>query len=196
MSAATMIACACDEVIMGKHSAIGPIDPQVTLPSAQGQFTAAAQAILDEFEQAKKEIAEGQPSIPLWVEKIKSYPPGLLKTCQNTIEMSKEKVKEWLATFMLRDEPEKDKKASEIANWLADTNEHKTHGRPITYKLAQEKGLIVKLLEDDQEFQEKVLSVFHAMSVTFEVTNCMKFVENHNGKGSFLSAKIRPIQKQ
>ena len=26
MSAATMIACACDEIVMGKHSAIGPID--------------------------------------------------------------------------------------------------------------------------------------------------------------------------
>lgn len=29
MSAATMIACACDEIIMGKQSAIGPIDPQM-----------------------------------------------------------------------------------------------------------------------------------------------------------------------
>ena len=27
MSAATMIACACDEIVMGKQSAIGPIDP-------------------------------------------------------------------------------------------------------------------------------------------------------------------------
>jgi ClpP class serine protease len=29
MSAATMIACACDEIVLGKHSAIGPIDPQM-----------------------------------------------------------------------------------------------------------------------------------------------------------------------
>jgi len=27
MSAATMLACAADEIIMGKHSFIGPIDP-------------------------------------------------------------------------------------------------------------------------------------------------------------------------
>jgi len=33
MSAATMIACACDSIIMGKHSAIGPIDPQITFHS-------------------------------------------------------------------------------------------------------------------------------------------------------------------
>ena len=28
MSAGTMIACACKEVVMGKHSSLGPIDPQ------------------------------------------------------------------------------------------------------------------------------------------------------------------------
>jgi ClpP class serine protease len=54
MSAATMISYACDEIVMGKHSAIGPIDPQITFPTANGHFTAPAQSILDEFEEAKK----------------------------------------------------------------------------------------------------------------------------------------------
>jgi len=49
MSAATMMACACDRIIMGKHSAIGPIDPQVTFPTERGHFTAPAHAILKEF---------------------------------------------------------------------------------------------------------------------------------------------------
>ncbi len=40
MSAATMIACACDEIVMGKHSALGPIDPQITVPTQAGPFTA------------------------------------------------------------------------------------------------------------------------------------------------------------
>ena len=38
MSAATMIACACDEIMMGKHSALGPIDPQITVPTQVGPF--------------------------------------------------------------------------------------------------------------------------------------------------------------
>ena len=29
MSAATMLACACDQIVMGKQSALGPIDPQL-----------------------------------------------------------------------------------------------------------------------------------------------------------------------
>src|SRR5690606_3683380 len=31
MSAATMLAMAADEIVMGKHSQLGPIDPQITL---------------------------------------------------------------------------------------------------------------------------------------------------------------------
>jgi ClpP class serine protease len=38
MSAATMWALACDEIVMGKHSQLGPIDPQ--LVTSAGQFPA------------------------------------------------------------------------------------------------------------------------------------------------------------
>jgi ClpP class serine protease len=36
MSAATMIACAADEIVMGRHSFIGPVDPQLSLQTALG----------------------------------------------------------------------------------------------------------------------------------------------------------------
>ena len=47
MSAATMIACAADAIILGKHSFLGPIDPQVTVSTKLGQRMIPAQAILD-----------------------------------------------------------------------------------------------------------------------------------------------------
>jgi len=53
MSAATMWALACDEIYMGKHSQLGPIDPQIITQG--GQF--AAGAVLEQFERAKKECA-------------------------------------------------------------------------------------------------------------------------------------------
>jgi hypothetical protein len=194
MSAATMLACACDEIIMGKHSAIGPIDPQITFPTPSGHFTAPAQSILDDFEKAKIEVAKDPRTAPLWLTKVNSYPPGFLKMCSNTIELSKEKVAEWLQKYMLRKDPAAKTKAESIAAWLGDANHHKTHGRPINIELAQEKGLIVRPLEENQDFQEKVLSVFHATVATFEFSDCIKFVENHTGKGSFLQVKIE-LQK-
>jgi hypothetical protein len=48
MSAATMWALACDEVVMGKHSQLGPIDPQLVTP----QGSIPARAILDQFGQS------------------------------------------------------------------------------------------------------------------------------------------------
>ncbi len=190
MSAATMIACACDSIIMGKHSAIGPIDPQITFPTQTGSFTAPAQAILDDFEKAKEEIARDPKTAPLWVSKIQTYPHGFLTICSNTIDLAKDKVAEWLDTYMFENIPQEEKKGREIANWLGTNSNHKTHGRPIGMSIARDIGLDVIPLEDDQELQEKVLSVFHALTVTFEVTDCMKFIENHNGKGTFLNVKV------
>ena len=44
-------------------------------------------------------------------------------------------------------------------------------------------------IPDDQEFQERVLSLFHATTVTFDATNCMKLIENHLGKGSYVMGR-------
>ena len=108
MSAATMIACACDEIIMGKHSALGPIDPQITVPTTAGHFTAPAQAILDEFERAKQEVVEDPRTAPLWVTRIQAYPQGVLAMCQEAIELSKERVEEWLNEYMFRNQEKRE----------------------------------------------------------------------------------------
>jgi len=196
MLAATMIACAADEIIMGKHSAIGPIDPQITFPTQAGHFTSPAQSILDEFELAKKEIKSDPETAPIWVRRLDKYPIGFLKICENTIELSKEIVMRWLENWMFKNDPKKKEKAEQIAKWLSDTNLHKTHSRPIDIKLARNQGLIINALEDDDKLQEKVLSVFHAAMVTHLVSNCVKFIENQNGKGVFLNVEIQMAQKK
>ena len=48
MSAGTMIACSAKEIIMGKESSLGPIDPQYRNVPAEG--------VIDEFNRAVKEI--------------------------------------------------------------------------------------------------------------------------------------------
>ena len=35
MSGGTMIACSCKEILMGKHSSLGPVDPQIFNYSAK-----------------------------------------------------------------------------------------------------------------------------------------------------------------
>ena len=190
MSAATMLACACDEIIMGKHSAIGPIDPQITFPMQNGQlFTAPAHSILSEFEKAKREILANPGFAPLWIPKVSSWPPAILDICEQTIELAKTKVENWLESYMFVGQADAHAKARNIADWLGTYSNHLTHGRPIPIAVAQDKGLIVTALEDDQNLQEKVLSVFHAAVVTFEVTNCVKIIENQHGVGTYITVK-------
>jgi hypothetical protein len=46
MSAATMMACAADKIVMGKHSYLGPIDPQLRLQTPLGVQQIPAHTIL------------------------------------------------------------------------------------------------------------------------------------------------------
>lgn len=180
MSAATMLACACDEIVMGKHSAIGPIDPQMIIPP----YVLPAHSILAEFKQAKEEILKDANTAKVWIPKLLKIPQGYLDLCQKTIDNSKLKVAEWLDKYMFKNE--KNKKGKEIAEWLGNFELHNTHGRPINYELANEHGLKISLLEDSQMLQDKVLSVFHAAAITFQVSSCVKLIENHLGNGSYV----------
>lgn len=186
MSAATMIACAADEIVMGKQSAIGPIDPQITFPTQHGPFTAPAQALLDDFEKAKAEVTANPQVASLWVSKMKDYPPGIFNICEDTINLAKEKVRSWLSQYMFNNSVDAQQKSDAISSWLGDAHFHKTHGHPINFDEAHARGLNVERLENSQDLQEKVLSIFHATTVTFRMTGCIKMVENHKGKGWYM----------
>lgn len=186
MSAACMWACACDEIIMGKHSAIGPIDPQITFPTQNGSpFTAPAHSLISEFNQAKGEIMSNPASAPLWIPRLTSWPPGLLDICDKHIKLAKQKVSTWLEQYMFNGEADAHQVATDIAEWLGNDANHLTHGHPVAYAEAKSHKLKVSLLEDDQDLQEKVLSVYHASIVTIETTNCVKIIENQNGVGVY-----------
>ena len=87
--------------------------------------------------------------------------------------------------------PDGKKRADRIAKWLGTATNHKTHGRPIPCNVAKSQGLNVIELEPDPELQEKALSVFHSSIVTIEITNCIKIIENQNGKGTYIQVNIK-----
>lgn len=183
MSAATMLACACDEIVMAKHSAIGPIDPQMGVAGNNGWYFIPAQSILDEFEQAKSEVINNPELATLWVNRINQYPHGFFRKCQELIELSESMVGDWLHKYMFASA--KNNKSKKIAEWLAKAGIHKSHGRPLGFDLVKSKGLKVIRLEDDQDLQELVLSIFHSTMITFDTTHCVKLIENQNGAGWF-----------
>jgi Serine dehydrogenase proteinase len=181
MSAATMVACAADQIVMGNHSFIGPIDPQLQLQTAFGARIVAAQAIIQQFEMAKAESAD-PVKMRAWLPMLSQYGPDLLATCINASELSKTLVRDWLTKFMFKSDPDGAQKARDIAAWLGSHDVFKTHGRPLSRTVAQQHQLNIVELESSQALQDAVLSIYHAVAHTLAGTGAVKVIENHLGK--------------
>lgn len=173
MSAGTMISLACKEVVMGKHSSLGPIDPQIMGMAAHG--------ILEEFNQAKTDVQANPHLIPLWQVIIAKYSPTLVGEAQKSMDWAQQMVKAWLKTGMFAGEADAQAKADAIVAELADHALTKSHARHITAAKARELGIKVTMLEDNQDLQEKVLSSHHACIHTLAETAAIKLIENHLG---------------
>ena len=179
MSAATMIACAADEIVLGKHSFLGPTDPQIVISTPYGSRLAPAQAILDQFDKARRDSAD-PAKFAVWVPMLNQYAPDLLVRCETALELSKDLVREWLRKYMLSGVSAT--KAESISTWLSSHNHFKSHARHIPRDELAAQGLNIRPLEADQTLQDLALSVFHATILAFTRTNTVKIVESHTGR--------------
>lgn len=101
MSAATMIACAADEILMGKHSFLGPTDPQIVLSTPLGMRSVPAQATLEQFNRAQRECTD-PAKLSAWLPMLTQYGPDLLVQCESALELSRELVSKWLEMYMFK----------------------------------------------------------------------------------------------
>ena len=193
MSAGTMLALAADEIVMGKHSFIGPIDPQFILNTQVGIQAVPAQAIMEQFRKAQKDCADNPKNLNSWLPMLSQYGPALLVQCQNQIDFGRDLVKTWLGSYMFKGED--GKKSEEISEFLSNHDNFKTHGKHISITQAKDIGLKIMDLESDQDLQEKVLSVFHATMHTLNTT-AVKVICNQNGNAFIKQFQISLPRKQ
>ena len=181
MSAATMIACAADEIVMGKHSFLGPTDPQFALSTPLGVRSVAAQAILNQFDKAQRDSSD-PAKLSAWLPMLSQYGPDMLERSEMALRLTKTVVKQWLSTYMFRFDDEPDTRADAISSWLANHDNFNSHSRHLPRNELKAKGMSIAPLEDDQTFQDTCLSVFHAAIHTFSATRVVKVVESHAGR--------------
>jgi hypothetical protein len=195
MSAGTMIACSCKEILMGKHSNLGPIDPQLRGVPAYG--------VLKEFKTACEEIRQNPSTLPLWQSIIGHYRPTFLSQCQNAIDLSNDFVRKQLANVMFKGQTDARKKAAKIVKNLTDYRKNKTHDRHIHFEECQKMGLNVKLIEDakdayghsDDVLQDLILTVHHCYMHLLMNTPAYKTIENHKGIGLTKNQAPNPVPK-
>jgi hypothetical protein len=195
MSAATMMALAADEIVMGAHSQLGPIDPQLTLSTPEGPRSAPAQAIIDQFERAKRECQD-PANIAAWLPILRGYGPGLLAICDNGRHLAEEFATRSLESHMFAGEPDAHEKAEGAAKWFADFTAFRSHGRRVSREEARGQKLKVTDLEADDELQDAMLSVHHAFSHTLAGTPAFKLIENHHGRAWIQQKQLQQIVVQ
>jgi hypothetical protein len=162
---------------MGKQSSLGPINPQVN--------GVPAKAVVEEFEKAVTAAREEPSSIPMWQVIIGKYHPTFIDSCSKAWTRSLTMVTEWLSTNMLLESDES--KIKDIVNKLANIGHEKGHDAHITKEQANEIGLVVDSMEDDNDQQDLILTVHHAYIHTLSRIRppITKIIENHNGIGMF-----------
>jgi len=179
---------------MGKHSFLGPTDPQILMATPLGPRMIAAQAIIEQFETAKTECQD-RANIPAWAPMLQQYGPDLLVRCSHASMLSKQLVEEWLAQYMFAGDKDATSKAESIATWITKHNEFRSHARHLSRDELESHGLVIEHLEDDQKFQDLVLSAFHATTQTMDSTSCVKIIENNFGKAFVKSIQQVTIQQ-
>lgn len=171
MSAGTMIAMSCKEIIMGEQSSLGPIDPQM------GGI--ACQAVIDEFKRAVKEVQENPAALGVWQTIISKYHPTFLTACENAVTWSGELAKKWLNEVNPQIDIEK------VKNVFLNHNKSYSHNRHLSKQDCKEAGLNITDLEKDPNLQDAVLSLHHCYMILFDKFSISKIVEN-NIKGKYM----------
>jgi hypothetical protein len=181
MSAATMIALSADEVVMGAHSQLGPIDPQLTIRTPEGPRSASAQAIKDQFALAIEDCKD-PTKLTAWIPILRSYAPGLLATCDHASLRATNIVETALARYMFGSLQDGAAKAHDTAEWFGNASAFLSHAHPVRRDEARDHDVVVIDLEADAVLQDKVLSVHHAALITLSGSPTAKLIENHHGR--------------
>ncbi len=119
-----MWALAADRIVMGKHSQLGPTDPQLLT----GKGAMPARAILDQFEKARAAVAENPASVGTYLPMLQQYGPALLQICENAEALAERLVAEWLEACMLSGTDDAAERAADIAHWFNNHQVHQSHG--------------------------------------------------------------------
>ena len=175
MSAGTMIAMSCKEIIMGRQSSLGPIDPQMN--------GVACQMVVDEFKRAVDEVKSNPASLGLWQTIIGKYSPTFLTACSDAIKWSEELAERWLTEVNPKIDMDK------VKNVFINHNHSYSHSRHISKEDCRNAGLPISDLEANQNLQDAVLSLHHCYMILIDTISVVKIVMNQDGRAYLQNKK-------
>ncbi|MCH8878017.1 MAG: hypothetical protein IIA89_14560 [Chloroflexi bacterium] len=173
-SAATLLSFSGDEIIMGEHGTLGPIDPQIN--------GVPARAILRAFERIEERLKEEGPrALTAYVPLLAKYDLHTLEICRSAQELSRELAVNFLSKNLLKI-PKDDPRIEQIVDFFSDYDIHKSHGRSIDRDQARKVGIDkVSNVEDEKGLADLVRSLYNQYELMFDKTPFYKLFENAYG---------------
>jgi len=167
-SAATLLACAGDEILMTPIAELGPIDPQITeynpLDRRWEEFSplhieSTLQLIRQEYKNGNEQLANGL------LRRLQF--PLTLGSFKKSLDIGKQYAEKLLSTRMFIRHPKKKEKVPSIAEKL--TSGYADHGYCINYEEAKELGLNVnELPEDVREIVWKIYCLSNQIDILYK----------------------------
>lgn len=174
-SAGTLLAMAGDEILMEPASALGPIDAQI---SYQGkQFS--AEAFIKGLDKIKEEVTTSGTLNKAYIPILQAISPGEIQSAQNALDFAKKLVTDWLVQYKFRNwdahsstglpvTPEdRLKRASAIADELANHSQWLTHGRSIKIEDLRRMRLLITDYSLNVPLAEAIRRYFVLLQLTF-----------------------------
>jgi hypothetical protein len=183
-SAATIMAMAADEILMGPASSLGPIDAQM---GWQGKVF-SAHALLEGFRKIKEEVEKTGQLNKAYIPILQGISPGELQKAENALDFARILVKRWLAKYKFKNwdihsstgapvtDADRENRADKIAERLCNHGEWLTHGRSL--KIDDLEGMKLRITDfsKDANLADPIRRYHTLLQMTF-ATNIYKVFE-------------------
>ncbi len=189
-SAATMMALSGNSITLHPSATLGPIDPQLSDPQ---YGYVPARSIKRGFEKVRDIIkTEGPEALPAYIPLIEKYSLHLLELCDDSENLSKRLVTDWLKTYMFNDQVNSDEQINRIVDFFSAYDTHLTHSRPLVFDKIKDFGLTLSVAEG--ELKDLLWEVYILINGFFTLTPFVKLFENHYGIswGRSYSLSVQP----
>ena len=173
MSAAAMLACAADQIIMGGFASLSPTNPMVVVPTIGGSMMVPAQAVVDERNELLRRL-QGSEATGEDLMTLVAQPPGLFHEARRIISECSLTLGGWVESYSRAPDAPQANTGQHIADWISSYNQHLGHASVLTLADLQRYGLNATHMNGHADVQEHCMEAFHATQVAFVLTDTVK----------------------
>ena len=178
MSAAAMLACAADQIIMSGFASLSPTNPLVVVPTMGGSMMLPAQAVVDERNELLLRL-QSPDGTGEDLMSLVAQPLGMFHDARRIISESRLTLGGWIDSYSRDPNAPRATTGQHIADRISDYYRHLGHASVITLDDLRRCNLNVEHMNNHAELQEFCMTAFHAAQVAFMLTEAVKVVRCH-----------------